>query len=296
MTAALLAARPEPRPPAIARRVRIGMPQLDAGGLSENWLWRYAGDRHWAEISRRLATASHEIRCEDGARLYPAFVAVRARYGVPLAAVRENDVLGARARVVPCGRACAHGTVSARVGGHAFELELITTFARRTAGELRMTLPAARLAARWRPVLIDLSLERAARAARRGEGPGDPAPGAAPLGRVDYEPSPYADYNGARLLYFASYVSIADTALRRLVRSLGLAPDLGADWALAASPIARDVFYYGNLPLGEGLTVELSSFARDPGGVSTRMRLCRADGTRMADVVTRHALGAPEDA
>src|SRR4051812_14592113 len=81
-----------PEAPATPRRVRVGMPHLDAGGLAENWLYRWAGELHWEAIGRRLAVSSEELRGAAGERLYPTFVAVRARYTPSLAAVRENDV------------------------------------------------------------------------------------------------------------------------------------------------------------------------------------------------------------
>jgi probable biosynthetic protein (TIGR04098 family) len=282
-------------PPDIARRLRIGMPHLDAGGLSESWLLRYAGDLCWEEISRRLRALSDEIRGVGGERLYPTFLAVRTRHDVPLCAVRENDVLDAAVEVVPCGRALAHGRVTAVVRGHRLSLELVSAFARREgSGDLRMTVPAARLAARWRPATPLPAIARLAQAARRRETLDDPALAAAlvdapALGVVRIEPSPYADYNGAGLLYFAAYVSLADTALRQLVRARRLFPPDAGDWALATSPVRRDVFYYANLPLGEALDAELLRFERDGdgAGVTTRVRLCRAsDGKPMGDVIT----------
>jgi probable biosynthetic protein (TIGR04098 family) len=300
-------ARPLPEAP---RRVRVGMPQLDAGGLSEGWLLRYAGDLHWEAIGRRLGVPSDEIVGEEGERLYPTVIAVRARYGAALAAVRENDVLETTAEVMPCGRACAHGRVVATFGGGEqsgrLTLELLTTFAvRAEAGALRMALPAARLAARWTPPPgPPPAIAVLARAARRGEPLDDafsglaPARTGRPLDEIVFEPSPYADYNGAGLLYFASYATIADTAERLLARRLGLAracqrETRGLDWALATSAARRDVFYYDNLPLGAPMVAALMSFDRDApdgdgGGVTTHVRLARAQGGRtMADVVTR---------
>jgi probable biosynthetic protein (TIGR04098 family) len=299
-------------PPEVARRIRLGMPHLDAGGLSENWLFRDAGDRHWEAIARRLGVATDEIRSETGERLYPTVVAVRAGYDTPLAAVRENDLFEAIAEVVPCGRACAHGRVVAAVGPQRsrFALELLTTFAARApaGGGLRMAMPEPRLARRWIPVGGEPPIATLARAARRGEALGDPFSGPAmaltgpPLAELDYEPSPYADYNGAGLLYFASYVTIADSAERRLVRQLRLdgsrrarAPVAARDWALMTSAVRRDVFYYDNLPLGASLTAALIAFDEDCHGVTTRIRLSRADAQppgqsparAMADVVTR---------
>jgi probable biosynthetic protein (TIGR04098 family) len=282
--------------PEVPRQVRIGMPHLDAGGLSEGWFLRHAGDLCWEAIGQQLGVAPDEIRAEGSERLYPTVVALRARYEAPLSSAREGDVLGASVEVVPCGGACAHGRIAASVGGARLSVELLTTFAMRTPeGTMRMALPAARLAARWRPLGVPPALAALARAARRGQPLPDRFAGPAldtgrpPLGRLRHEPSPYADYNGARLLYFAAYPTIADTAERLLVRRLRLGRPRAADWALATSPVERDVFYYGNLPLGEALLVELLDFARDEaGGVKTRVRLRRErDRQPIADLVTR---------
>ncbi|HET6150212.1 MAG TPA: Pnap_2097 family protein [Polyangia bacterium] len=304
--------------PEAPRRVRVGMPQLDAGGLSEGWLLRDAGDRHWEAIARRLGVATDEIRSDAGERLYPTVVAARARYEAPLAVARENQVLELAAEVVPCGRACAHGRVmaslaAAPVEGFAgtparFAIELLTTFAARAGdGGLRTTVPAPLLARRWGPVGVEPPIATMARAARRGERVADSFAGPAleitglPLAEIDYQPSPYTDYNGAGLLYFAAYVTIADTLERRMVRRLWLdggLPGAGGartpDWALDTSPVRRDVFYYDNLPLGDDLRAALMFFRRDRDGVTTRVRISRAqpggDGEArqaMADLVTR---------
>jgi len=305
-------------PPEAPRRIRLGMPHLDAGGLSENWLFRDAGDRHWQAIARGLGVPTDQILSEGGERLYPTVVAVRARYDRPLAEVRENDVFEAAAEVVPCGRACAHGRVVAAISGHRgrLVLEVLTTFAARAeGGSLRMATPESRLARRWIPVGGEPVIATLARAARRGEPIDDPFAGpmmaasGPPLATLDYEPSPYADYNGAGLLYFAAYVTIADSAERRMVRHLGLdryrradivglrnpprppSSDGSRDWALTTSAVRRDVFYYDNLPLGATLTASLVAFEEDRAGVTTRVRLSRRDGggRPMADIVTRRA-------
>jgi probable biosynthetic protein (TIGR04098 family) len=278
-------------PPA-PRRVRIGMPQLDLAGLSEGWFLRYAGDLHWEAITRRLGVASDQIRDDGDERLYPTVVALRAHYQPSLGAVRENDVLATSVEVAPCGGACAVGRVAATVGEARVSLELLTTFARRgPAGTMRMALPAARHAARWAQVGVAPAIAQLARAARRGQPLDDRfagpslSPTTPPLGRILREPSPYSDYNGARLLYFASYPTLADDAERHLVRRLGLCRK---DWALGTSPTRRDVFYYGNLPLGESLIATLVALEPDREGVKTRVRLTRAsDGQPIADVVTR---------
>ena len=293
-------------PPDLPRRVRLGMPQLDAAGLSEGWWWRHAGELHWQQIVRQLAARSDEISDDAGERLYPTFVAVRARYSVPLAAAGENDVLDAAAELLPCGGGCALGRIAAAVqgppGGLRLQMQMLSSFARREApGRLRLALPAARLARRWVPRVATPALSHLARAGRRQEAHEDSFSGVC-LGRGGPElgaqhllPSPYADYNGAGLLYFASYLTLADTVERLLVHRLGLGSRLAAtpttDWALAASPVRRDIFYYRNLPLGQAVEVALAAFEPLGDGVKTHLRLRRAsDGVLMADVVTHKLL------
>ncbi len=296
----LRAAQRRASAPSAARRIRLGMPHLDAGGLAESWLFRHVGDLHWEAICTQLAVETTDIRDDDFQRLYPTVVALRARYQAPLAAVRENDVFDAAIEVAPCGRACAEGHVRATAGPVRLAVALLTTFAaRQPDGTMRTARPAAALAERWRPIQPLSRLALVARAARRCEPLDDPFVGprldrdGPVLGAVRYTPSPYADYNGARLLYFAAYPTIADTVERQLVTELAVAPPATADWALTASPIARDVFYYGNLPLGEALAVELVSLEHSPAArrVKTRVRLRRArDQSVIADVITERAL------
>ena len=160
-----------------------------------------------------------------------------------------------------------------------------------------MAVPAPELADRWRPLGDPPVLARLAKAARAGLPVDDDFSGPPlahrhePLARWTYEPSPYADYNGAGLLYFAAYPTIADTAERAMVARLGLAPRLALDWSLATSVVRRDVFFYANLPLGESLAAELVSFQLRPHTAKSHVRLVRAaGGAAMADLVTERRL------
>ena len=282
----------------VPRQVRLGMPQLDAAGLSENWLFRHAGALQWEAIADRLGVRPAALRGESGARLYPTVVAVRARYAAPLSAFEEDDRLDFAAEVVPCGRACAHGRITGGTErGGRLTMEVLTTFATREPEGLRTTHLAAPLADRWiAPDGPEPTISRLARAARRGLPLDDAFSGTAlaaagpALGALTCEPSPWGDYNGAGLLYFASYVTLADTAARQILRGLGESA-LGCDLALATSPVRRDVYYYDNLPLGQALTATLRLCERDGSGVTTHVRLERAvDGRPMADVIARRAL------
>jgi probable biosynthetic protein (TIGR04098 family) len=155
------------------------------------------------------------------------------------------------------------------------------------------------LGSAWPSVSAASPLLSWAKDARRGQAVDDPtwaaaldragaSPGPASR-RLRLLPSPYTDYNHAGLLYFASFVSLADTAEHLLLSPGGaladLAPGIGP-WCQRVSPIARDVLYYRNLPCGEPVEAELVSLDERRDRVTTHMRLWRAsDGARLADVL-----------
>ena len=106
-----------------------------------------------------------------------------------------------------------------------------------------------------------------------------------------YEPSPYVDYNGANLLYYAAYPSIVDAAERRLIHAHHLVEGLERDWALAAATRARDVFYYRNLDLGEAVVVRLQHLVRAGARVTTHSVIQRdSDGETIAELFTTREL------
>src|SRR5262245_11026778 len=72
--------------------IMVGMPQLSYGGLSENWLLKECGHRHWTSLATKLGLASPSFRDVNGNRLYAAFTAVRLTEG-RLQDVAENDRL-----------------------------------------------------------------------------------------------------------------------------------------------------------------------------------------------------------
>jgi probable biosynthetic protein (TIGR04098 family) len=112
----------------------------------------------------------------------------------------------------------------------------------------------------------------------------------APGLQMSFEPSPYIDYNGAGLLYFAAYPTIADTIERRLIGEHQLA-DPTRDWAAQSSTIARDVFYYRNLDLGKRLVATLKRFDRVGKNVILHTLLTNeVEGAPLAEIITAKRL------
>ena len=71
-----------------------------------------------------------------------------------------------------------------------------------------------------------------------------------PIESINYATNGYFDFNGAHLLYFASYPTIADACA-----SLGsIGASVGFErFVTKCSPIARDTFYFANANLGDTL-------------------------------------------
>lgn len=279
--------------------IRIGMPQMAVRGLSENWLFRNAGAAHWDALCASMDVPSDRLVDTEGRRVYSSFVAIRARYDRPLTHVGENDVLSTVSDLSRYGQAIFQSAQRYDGAIGTLCLEMTTKFVARSsegANELVQTTVrpdkpsnAPELDA---PPAITLRHRTL-----RGDTPdtweietGSLVKGESVVGTDRYDPSPYTDYNGAGLLYFASYPTISDTLERRIVHREKLSP-VDGDWAAVAGTVEREVYYFGNLDLGRSIAGTLVSFRADTSGVSVRafthMTLHEAEtGRRLAEIFT----------
>lgn len=288
----------------------IHLPQTDATGLSENWLFKHCGEMHWDHLCAAMGVSgvnSQHMRDDAGKRLYPTFAAIRGRYATPLSDVEMDQHFQTTVELSHFGRAFFHSTVNFANKETRFELEMLTTFvARNKAGlnDLHQSLPASHLVYKSRPLNSPPPILKLSQALRHGDLREYDllghrfAPSADGLGlQMSFEPSPYMDYNGAGLLYFAAYPTIADTIERRLVAKHQLA-DPSRDWVVQSSTVARDVFYYRNLDLGKNLVATLKRFDRAGENVVLHTLLANeVDGAPLADIITAKRLlgGSTED-
>lgn len=277
----------------------IHLPQTDATGLSENWLFKHSGEMHWDHLCAAMGVGgvnSEEMRDDAGKRLYPTFVAIRGRYDIPLNAVCMDERVRTTVKLNHFGRAFFHSTVRLDSDAARFELEMLTTFVARDKeglNALHQSLPSLSLAYNCDPLSESPPLLKLSQALRRGSVTDYDFIGHhfSPLeARLElaaaYEPSPYTDYNGAGLLYFAAYPTIADTLERQLINRHGLM-NSELDWALLTSTVARDVFYYRNLNLGQQMTVTLRRFDRVGADIILHTSLAsKDDGALLADIIT----------
>jgi probable biosynthetic protein (TIGR04098 family) len=277
----------------------IHLPQTDATGLSENWLFKHCGEMHWDYLCAAIGVSgvnSKEMRDDAGNRLYPTFVAIKGRYAKPLCTVQMDQHFQTTVKLNHFGRAFFHSTIAFENEEARFDLEMLTTFVARNKdglNELHQSLPSNTLQYNSEPLSKSPPLLKLSQALRHENLTDYDFLGYrfSPLEheldlQVSFEPSPYIDYNGAGLLYFAAYPAMTDMLERQLIRKHRLAAT-NSDWALQTSTIARDVFYYRNLNIGEELTASLRRFDRVGENVILHtLLMAKDDRAALADVIT----------
>jgi probable biosynthetic protein (TIGR04098 family) len=89
---------------------------------------------------------------------------------------------------------------------------------------------------------------------------------------IHYALNGYFDFNGANLLYFASYPTIADICLSR---SQAAKPIGFKRFVSECSPTGRDIFYFGNTDLDDSLDCEIAPHPQPHDRTSWRIDLIR---------------------
>lgn len=256
---------------ALQRQYLLNMPQMAVGGLSENWLFKELGDIHWAMICDALERPSDGILDELDNRLYATFTRIRIELSAHLKGFRENEPLGLTGRLSRFGKSMFFSDV--RADGDRVQAKLMSTFARRQAGNTSLLKGEPRLpescTAEVLPEMPPFGAEyremrggRVSTLALAGE-TFTLATGA--LFETEYALNPYHDLNGVNLLYFAAYPAIHDVCERQFFHR-ERRDWLRKDWALDASTLARDVFYYGNCDVDDAIVFRLLSCDALPDG------------------------------
>jgi len=274
-----------------AEAVRLGMPQLALSGLSEGWLLRECGSRHWSEVAAYFQVPPERLEDGRGNRLYSSFLAVRL-CGRPLGAFREGDPVRLHTRLTRLSRQrfLSRHRLSALGSEASLTVEMISALLKRERARDNTSLCEGDPRPRGieegpgeDPVDSELFvLDKAMRSRRRdiqeGDDSDDKTPGAGQSFRFRYRPLPQSDFNGAGLLYFASYHSIVDRAeweWRPVPEAL--------DWTTTQ----RDTFFFANINPGDQVEVALLDLREAADCLRHRARLFRvSDGRLLAEVST----------
>ncbi|QBY55810.1 Pnap_2097 family protein [Cupriavidus oxalaticus] len=263
-----------------------GMPQLAYTGLSENWLLKTCGDLHWRQLAAGCGLAVPDFRDGEGNPVYAAFTAVRVR-DAALERIGEHGTFTLDSAGLPAGgvKRLSQHAVASLDGTRCATVTMLSTFIRRTRERDNRSVVRAMpsVATGWNNAATTseaAALSQLARRFRSGDwgthlGLRQQQDGVNHV--VDFLPCPYNDFNGADLMYFASFQAMVDRAEWQ--------------WRSHAEPptlAARDLFFHGNVNVGEALELTFAALREDESGLAHWCEVRRAaDGEKIADIVTR---------
>jgi probable biosynthetic protein (TIGR04099 family) len=266
---------------ALAPDILIGMPHLTPSGLSENWLLKELGHRHWLMLARSAGMDNADFRDREGREVYAAISALSMR-GVNLRQIRANDVLSISSAIRRLSRTQIWSrhelTIQQRTVG---SVELLSTFVGRMREGDNHSITRVAL-----DCLPDIDAGATSRlgtlaAAIRSDSVsnhfGFSLDRSHHLAGKIVEPDETRDFNGAGLLYFSSFPSIADSIIRTKFD-----PD-----AMRLADFDRDVFYAGNINIGEHLDVELVEARTVTERCAFHVRIRRRGGAIIARIFAR---------
>ena len=261
-------------------RYRAGMPQLSYTGLSENWLLKECGHRHWEALAAHAGRENPNFDDDNGGRSYAAFTAIRLQTS-GLDSIDENDAFEIRSVLCRTGPV-RHFSTHRIVGGDTQVAELAMSSAFVTRGKARNNRSVTRAALAALSGDVSPMPERAMQMTQLGKrlrsGDCGAIHGLAPCANepIEFLPCPNSDFNGADFLYFASFQAFVDRAEWQRHR-------------FSEPPIvaSRSLFYYGNIDVGDVLIVKLIGESQDERGLRhwTEVRR-KSDGMKIADVTT----------
>jgi probable biosynthetic protein (TIGR04099 family) len=265
--------------------VLLGMPHLALNGLSETWLLKELGHRHWLLLARMTGRAVPSFRDTQGHVVYAAFRSV-AIADADFGRARENDTLHIHTALSRISRTQVQSRHQLVIGNLQIGVvTMISVFVHRNGGSSNHSVA--------RVEIDGLPMVEAAHvppmAARPGHRDAERTAGLEGTSRRwDFTPCPSLDFNGAGFLYFTSFQAFVDRA--------EWAIDAGS--ARRAATLHREIAYYANLDPGEAVAVHLTDTLRSPTRWQHECWIERtSDGCRLADIRTEKVLGAfPQEA
>lgn len=262
----------------LRRHYVLNMPQMALGGLSESWLFKELGDAHWSMITSGLGAPSSALRDGNGDRLYATFVRLRIEATVPLARFEENEPLALEGRIGRFGAGMFFSEIALEGVKERVMASVMSSFTKRGSPTSNTSLLKGQPTIPAGCPIADLCAMPPFGQGYRERRSGTLAPA---LFETTYDIIPYHDINGVGLLYFAAYPIISDICELKYI-------DRANNWALEASTVCRDVYYFANCDTQDRLIYRVHARQDTPTGVDLESSLSRAsDGALMAYFVTR---------
>lgn len=265
-------------------RIEIRMPQMANCALSESWLLRFLGDKHWYLLSKGFDKKSSEFKDANDNKLYATFV--RINYSTSsLGSFQENEIVEFTSKIEGFGTNTFISSTTGKSSVNNVSATLMTTFSIRTNENnneinkitydiMPSTIPQL---SKTPTYLNDYRLLR--------KGLLDEIPslyGTFPITEeiifsCDYDINPYYDINGVGLLYFAAYPIISDICYSKYIN----------ESKQSQHTIYRDIFYFANSDPKDKILFQLNFFNQKDGKIRTLTSLYRqTDNKLLAKIIT----------
>ncbi len=256
-----------------------GMPQLAYQGLSENWLLKECGHRHWMGLASLSGKRQPDFCDLNGNKSYAAFTAVRIT-SAKLHEVVENQRFSISSQVSKAGQARYYSSHQLISGSDVSHIEMLSTFVfRREAGN-NQTVSRANFInpniSEPEPEASELMQQvKIIRTEVWDKYLGVLRSSKSTLKEIEFSPCPNNDFNGANFLYFASFQAFIDRA----------------EWAWfnakdLPSISDRHMFFYGNINVGDKLKIRLCAINNNAKFITHWCEIY-GNGLKIADVFTR---------
>lgn len=268
-----------------------GMPQLAYAGLSENWLLKECGHRHWMGLAELSGMQQPDFHDENGHKSYAAFTAVRIS-SVKLNSIKENQQFTIASQVSRAGQARHFSNHNVKSENENIaNIQMLSSFVfRREAGNNQSVMRAnfANLS-QSEPTIEANTLMQQCKKIRTDdwlEHMGLSRVSKATLKEIEFLPCPNHDFNGANFLYFASFQAYIDRATwawastqpsNKLIENL-------------PSIMNRDLFFYGNINVGDTLKIRLCVEKINGIYRTNWCEIYAGNGSKIADVFTQKIL------
>lgn len=230
--------------------ILVGMPHLTPVGLSQTWLLKELGHRHWMMLALRLGMDDANFRTPDGREAYASICATSLeQIDGGLHIVRPNDVLEIVSSFCFLPRHRHSSRHRLKIGGRQIgEVELVSTFvARETEADNHSLARVETLAlAAQHFGVSELSILASAMRKDAGARKGAGDESGCHIDQARFSPIPEQDFNGAGLLYFANFQRFIAEAIARS--------------SLDIERFGRmEIFFFGNIQAGEDIVVRLQN-------------------------------------
>jgi len=253
----------------------LGMPHLAVNGLSETWLLKELGHRHWLQLARMSGRNVPSFQDRKGNAVYAAFRSVEIA-GADFSSVRENDTLHIDTELsrISLSQVQSRHTLAAN-GVPIGVVTMISVFVRRDGSSSNHSVVRVEIDG-----LPPLAVEKKAQVSSPSIADNRTLPFSrlGPAGkRLNFMPCPSQDFNGAGFLYFSSFVAFVDRA------EYAVDPK----WSQFGMPNWREIAYYSNLDPGDQISIDIFDIEKSNSQWKHYSRIKRAsDAKCIAEVVT----------